>query len=88
MVGLYDHQPLVRIFPRHCARGTRDWNTSPSSAQWGEDVTVGAKRNLTVWLASGEYCVNLLVSIAAASFRKIFSMQPFQIVFGATLATG
>ena len=21
MVGLYDHQPLVRIFPRHCARG-------------------------------------------------------------------
>ena len=25
----------------------------------GEDLTVGAKRNLTVLLASGEYCVNL-----------------------------
>ena len=24
----------------------------------GEDLTVGAKRSLTVWLASGEYCVN------------------------------
>ena len=51
----------------------------------GEDLTVGAKRNLTVWLASGEYCVNLLVSIAAASFRKIFSMQPFQVFCGLLL---
>ena len=24
----------------------------------GEDLTVGAKRNLTIWMASGEYCVN------------------------------
>ena len=37
---------------------TRDCNTSPFNVPVGQDLNVGAKRNLTVWLSSGEYCVN------------------------------
>jgi len=49
MIEIHSHQRLIRISvagPLVIKRPV------------GEDVSVGAKRTLTVLLASGEYCVN------------------------------
>ena len=56
VVETYHDQPSA--FFRRIAREDTRLRYIAIQCPVGEDLTVGAKRNLTVLLASGEYCVN------------------------------
>ena len=56
VVETYDDKPSA--FFQHIARVDSRLKYTAIKRPVGEDLTVGAKRNLTILLASGQYCVN------------------------------